>query len=385
MNLLQNANSLSQTLTAHRRHLHQNAHTGFSTENADYVKRELTALGLTPTDCGKAGVITTIGSGDPVILLRADMDALPMKEQTDLPYASVTGCMHACGHDLHTAMLLGAAKLLKEQESTLCGTVKLMFQPAEETLEGAPDMIADGVLADPKPDAAIMLHVIAGDLPIGSVFVSKEENLMPSADYFTITVDGKSCHGSTPEQGIDALTPAAHILLALQEIHARELSTADRAVLTIGTMQGGSAPNILADHVEMKGTLRCYDEVLREKIKTRMAEIADSIAKAYRASASIEFPTGTPMFRNDQTLAAPTAASAAKLLGKDRVFYLPGSGAGSEDFAYISRLIPTVMVSLAAADNRFPLHHPQVVFDESVLPIGAALLAQTAIDWLKGK
>ena len=216
---LTEAKALQGELSRHRRWLHAHPGVAFDiAETVDYVRRELESLGLSPVPCGRAGLTATIGRGETCILLRADMDALPIPEESGEEFASRSGSMHACGHDLHTAMLLGAAKLLKAREDELGGTVKLMFQPAEEIFEGARDMIAAGVLESPAPGAAVMLHVTSGaPMPAGMIIAMAPGVSAPAADYFTIRVQGRGCHGSTPHQGVDALTAAAHSLLALQE------------------------------------------------------------------------------------------------------------------------------------------------------------------------
>lgn len=389
---LTEAKALQGELSRHRRWLH--AHPGVAFDIADtldYVRRELEALGLSPVPCGRAGLTATIGRGDKCILLRADLDALPIPEESGEEFASRNGAMHACGHDFHTAMLLGTAKLLKSREDELKGTVKLMFQPAEEIFEGAKDMMEHGVLESPAPGAAIMLHVTAGaPMPAGMVITMAPGVSAPAADYFTIQVQGRGCHGSTPHQGIDALTAAAHILLALQELHARELAPGTEAVLTIGTIQGGTAPNAIADSCALQGTIRTYDEQTRTMLKTRMAQIASAIASAYRATANVEFGSGAPTLNNDAQLAKavpgwlreilPMVLSAADLPGNTR-------GGGSEDFAYVSQRIPTLMLALSAGNSQegytHPLHHPKVRLDESAMPFGTAALAQIAMRWLE--
>lgn len=389
---LTEAKALQGELSRHRRWLH--AHPGVAFDIADtldYVRRELETLGLSPVPCGRAGLTATIGRGDKCILLRADLDALPIPEESGEEFASRNGAMHACGHDFHTAMLLGTAKLLKSREDELKGTVKLMFQPAEEIFEGAKDMLEHGVLESPAPGAAIMLHVTAGaPMPAGMVITMAPGVSAPAADYFTIQVQGRGCHGSTPHQGIDALTAAAHILLALQELHARELAPGTEAVLTIGTIQGGTAPNAIADSCALRGTIRTYDEQTRTMLKTRMAQIASAIASAYRATANVEFGSGAPTLNNDAQLAKavpgwlreilPMVLSAADLPGNTR-------GGGSEDFAYVSQRIPTLMLALSAGNSQegytHPLHHPKVRLDESAMPFGTAALAQIAMRWLE--
>lgn len=389
---LTEAKALQGELSRHRRWLHAHPGVAFDiAETVDYVRRELESLGLSPVPCGRAGLTATIGRGETCILLRADMDALPIPEESGEEFASRSGSMHACGHDLHTAMLLGAAKLLKAREDELGGTVKLMFQPAEEIFEGARDMIAAGVLESPAPGAAVMLHVTAGaPMPAGMIIAMAPGVSAPAAEYFTIRVQGRGCHGSTPHQGVDALTAAAHILLALQELHARELAPGTEAVLTIGTIQGGTAPNAIADACELRGTIRTYDEQTRTMLKKRMGEISAAVASAYRAAAVVEFGSGVPTLHNDAQLAKavpgwlreilPMVMSAADLPGNTR-------GGGSEDFAYVSQRIPTLMLALSAGNSQegytHPLHHPKVRLDESAMPFGTAALAHIALRWLE--
>ena len=393
-NLFHEAQALQGELTRHRRWLHAHPGTAFDLdETLAYVRTELERLGLSPVPCGRAGLTATVGQGKACFLLRADMDALPIPEESGEDFAASNGCMHACGHDLHTAMLLGAAKLLKEHENELKGTVKLMFQPAEEIFEGAKDMLAAGILEDPAPGAALMLHVTAGaPMPTGMVITMAPGVSAPAADYFTIRVQGRGCHGSTPHQGIDALTAAAHILLALQELHARELAPGTEAVLTIGTIRGGTASNAIADSCELGGTIRTYDEQTRSLLKSRMAEISAAVASAYRAAATVEFGSGAPTLNNDAALAKAVPGWLREILPQQMVLSaadLPGNtrGGGSEDFAYISQRIPTLMLALAAGNSAegytHPLHHPKVRLDETAMPFGAAALAHTALRWLE--
>ena len=395
--ILQQAKELEQEIKKHRRWLHAHAETGFDlTETKPYVKAVLEEMGYSVNECGKAGLVTALGKpGGKVFLLRADMDALPVSEEADVDFASTNGNMHACGHDMHTAMLLGAAKLLKMHEAELPGMVKLMFQPSEETFEGSKDMIGSGVLDNPRVDGAMMIHVAAGmPIPAGTVIVSSPGVSAPAADYFTIQVQGKGCHGSAPQNGIDPLTAAAHILIALQEIHARELSASDEAILTIGTFHAGEAGNVIPDTVTMGGTIRTYDEKTRAFLKERMTAISQGIASAFRASAEVVFGTGCPTLVNDQALSDGMFAILKDLLGPRSAFSTselsggkPSRGGGSEDFAYISQEVPSVMLALAAGEPEkgypFPQHHPKVKFDESVLPIGAAVFAWCAMEYLK--
>lgn len=394
--ILQEAKALEPELLAHRRFLHTHAETGFElTETKPYVRSVLEKMGYTVSECGKAGLVASVGKpGGKVFLLRADMDALLIREEADVDFPCTNGHMHACGHDMHTTMLLGAAKILKAHESELNGLVKLMFQPAEEIFEGGKDMIQAGVLSDPKVDAAVMIHVTAGmPIPAGTVIVSSPGVSAPAADYFTIKVQGKGCHGSAPQNGVDPLTAAAHILIALQEIHARELSASDEAVLTFGTFHGGNADNVIPDTVTMGGTIRTYDEKTRQYLKERLTDISQGIAAAFRTSAEVSFGSGCPTLVNDKDLSDSLAGYLKDLLGAHGAFTTaelsggkPSRGGGSEDFAYISQEVPAVMLVLAAGEPEkgyaYPQHHPKVKFDESVLPIGSAVFVHCAMEYL---
>ena len=399
--LLQEAEQLNDYILKARRTLHQNPETGFDIDNTlAFVKNELTAIGLEPIDCGRAGVVALVGGKKQgkVFMLRADMDALPIREQSDVEFASHNGNMHACGHDMHTAMLLGAARLLKSHEDEIKGTVKLMFQPAEEIFEGSGDMIKSGLLENPKVNAALMIHVMAGmPFKAGTVIVSAPGVSAPAADYFEIRVKGKGCHGSMPNMGVDPITAAAHIIIGLQEINARELALADRAVLTVGTINGGSAANAIPDLVTMGGSVRTFDEETRSFIKQRITEISEGTAKTFRAEAEVVFGSGCPTLMNDKSLSVCAQKYVRELLGDEKALSaaeLNSSGggkssktAGSEDFAYVSQEVPSIMLALASGQPEngycYPQHHPMVKFDESVLPTGSAVYAYTAMRWLE--
>ena len=398
---LQEALSHEDKLIADRRYLHTHPGTEFDIEDTlAYVKKELIDMGYEPKECGKAGLVALAGGKKPgkVFLLRADMDALPIREEADVDFASTNGKMHACGHDMHTSMLLGAARLLKAHEDEICGTIKLMFQPAEEVFEGSNDMIEAGVLKNPDVDVALMIHVMAGmPLPTGTAIVCDGGVSAPAADYFTIRIQGKGCHGSMPNNGVDPITAAAHIITGLQEIHARELALSDEAVLTIGTIHGGGASNVIPDSVELGGTIRTYDEDVRSFLKTRMTEIAEGIATSFRATAAVSFGSGCPTLTNDADLSACTVSYIRELLGMQKAFTagqlnaMSGDKkapktAGSEDFAYVSQKVPSIMLALAAgtpdAGYCYPQHHPKVKFDEAALAQGSAIYAYTAMRWL---
>lgn len=396
------AKELRETIISNRRYLHTHPGTGFDLKDTvDFVKKELQNMGYEPRECGKAGLVAIAGGKKPgkVFMIRGDMDALPIKEEADVDFASQNGCMHACGHDMHTAMMLGAARLLKKHEAEIEGTIKLMFQPAEEIFEGSQDMIRAGLLENPKVDAALMIHVMAGmPFEAGTVVVSAPGVSAPAADYFEITVQGKGCHGSMPNTGVDPLNAAAHILIALQEIHARELAMGEKAVLTIGTMHAGTAANAIPDTAVMGGSIRTFDEENRTMIKERLVQISTEIAKAFRAEAKVTFGSGCPTLVNNEELSGCADKYVKELLGEGRAFSvaqlnaMSGGGsssksAGSEDFAYISHEVPSIMLALAAGQPekgyRYPQHHPMVKFDEEALSSGSAVYAYTAMRWLE--
>lgn len=403
--ILEKAKSLQNELTAHRRYLHTHPGIGFDLqETYQYVYEQLTHMGYSPNSYGKCGLIATCGHANKgkTILLRADMDALPIVEEADIDFKSTNGNMHACGHDMHTSMLLGAARLLKEMENELNGRVILLFQPSEETFEGAKDMIEAGVLRDTQPNAALMIHITAGmPFETGSVIVCDGGVSAPAADYFEINIQGKGCHGAMPHMGIDPITISAHIILALQEIHARELAMSDEAALTIGTMHAGKASNAIPDTATLGGTLRTYDEDTRNFVKQRMEEIITNIATAYRATAELKFTSGCPTLVNDASLSKEVTEYMKELLGPQMAFNkgdlarMAASNAGnkkaskatgSEDFAYFSHEVPSIMLALAggkASDGYIhPQHHPKVMFDENALAFGTAVYAWNALRWL---
>lgn len=385
--MLQKAINMKDELIEHRRWLHAHGETGFDLhQTADYVCRQLEDMGYLPRQVGKCGIVVDHNRSDgPTILLRADMDALPIREETNLEFKSQTENMHACGHDLHTAMLLGAAKLLVNED--LPGNVRFLFQPAEELLEGAKDMIDAGVLEG--VDAAMMIHVGLAPLPTGMAIISSPGVSAPAADYFTIRIRGKSCHGSAPQDGIDPIPAAAQILLAIQNIQTRELGLKDRAVLTIGSIHGGTAANVIADTVEMRGSLRTTDEAVRQKLRSRMEETVTSMCTVFRCKGGITFDSGCPCLLNDEKMSALTARCLKQALGEDlakTTLELNPKGSptagGSEDFAYISQQVPSIMAAVCAGNSEYPLHHPRVVFDEDALPYGAAAYASVAVEYL---
>lgn len=399
--LLREALLDKEKIVADRRHLHAHPETGFDlTGTLTYVKAQLLEMGYEVKPCGRAGLVACAGGYKKgrTFLLRADMDALPILEEADCAFASHNGKMHGCGHDMHTSMLLQTARILKIHEKEIHGTIKLMFQPAEELLEGAKDMLESGVLENPKVDAGLMLHVMTGmDVPVGTAIVSGSGVSAPAADYFTINIQGKGCHGSMPHKGIDPITVAAHILLSLQEIPARELAMSEDTVLTIGSLQAGTAANVIPHTASLHGTLRAYEENIREYVKERMYHMVSHIANAFRAKAELTFTSSCPTLKNNEDLSNCTLSYLHELMEPQMVLSAAeiasanhgniSKSSGSEDFAYISHQIPTIMIALAAGEPQkgylYPLHHPKVQFDEDALPYGAAIYAHVAMRWLE--
>lgn len=404
--ILEKVKTIQEELVGHRRFLHTHPGVGFDLqETYQYVYDQLVQIGYSPNSYGRCGLIASCGHANKgkTILLRADMDALPFQEETDLEFKSHNGNMHACGHDTHTTMLLGAARILKEMENELNGRVILLFQPSEETFEGAKDMIEAGVLRDTSPDAALMIHIASGmPFEIGSVIVCDGGVSAPAADYFEIHIQGKGCHGSMPQMGVDPITVAAHIITSLQEIQARELAMSDEAVLTIGSIHAGSASNAIPDTAVLGGTIRTYDEETRAYLKERMEEIITGVATSFRATAELKFTSGCPTLVNDAALSKDVTRYMKELLGPQMAFSQADLAAmmsqaggnkksskatGSEDFAYFSQEVPSIMLAIAGGKPQdghiYPTHHPKVTFDENVLQYGAAVYAYNAIKYLE--
>ena len=387
------AERLQPWLTELRRDLHRHPETGFELPlTLERVRRELEAMGYEPHSCGTAGLVALAGGKRPgkTILLRADMDALPICEESGVDYASENpGRMHACGHDLHTSMLLGAARLLKEREDEINGTVKLMFQPAEEIFRGARDMVEAGVLENPKVDGAMMLHVTTGQaVPAGTLLVPTGGVTTASCQQYHILVRGKGGHGSTPHLAVDPITAAAHIHLALQEINSRELDPHGYGVFTTCRFRAGEAVNIIPETAEMWGTIRTMDPEGRvsEQIKTRMTEIAQGVGMAMRCGVEITFGDFCPCVVVEEAFAARASAYLGELFGP-LVQPIGQWGGGSEDFSWVSLQVPAVTMFLSAGNTEdgyeYGLHNPKTRFDESVLWRGSAAYAHVALCWLE--
>ena len=381
---LKRAMELNDSILADRHYLHQNAEVGMELPvTTKYVLDRLTAMGIEAKELCKSGVVGLIKGKKPgkVYLLRADMDALPMGEDNCLPCKSLTANAHNCGLDMHTAMLLAAAQMLKEKEDELEGTVKLMFQPAEETFEGSKAMIEAGVLENPHVDVASAMHVML-DWNAPS-YGCRAGFMTSSCDGFKIAVHGKGCHGAMPELGIDPINVGIHIYQAFQNLVARESGSKETVCLTMGQFSAGSTPNIIPAEAVLQGTLRTYNQTLREKLVKRMHEICDAAAAMFGAQVDYEVLSNVPSCYTNPEVLSELRGYVDELeipCGSDQYMVTP-----SDDVAFISEKVPMAYLMLGAKveGNPYPHHNPKVLFDEKAMPYGAAIHAQCAFNWLK--
>lgn len=385
MSLIHESQTIQNQLVTWRRHLHQRPELSFQeTETQQYILGELRAMGLNPTAIAKTGVVVDLGpESSSGVAIRADIDALPLQEESDLPFRSQNdGVMHACGHDGHTAILLGVAKVLSEQQTSLPGKIRLMFQPAEEKIPGgARDLIAAGALLGIT--RVLGLH-LSSDLPTGQAgayYGAQTAN----ADTFTIVVEGKGGHGSQPEIAIDPIVIAAELILALQTIVSRNIKPRDAAVVTVGTVQAGSNFNIIAPRATLTGTVRTFSPDNRALIQQRITELADAISRAYGASAHVEYGIGYPSVVNTAPETDIAYSVIRRVLGSDGAVPIEPLMAG-EDFSYYQQYVPGTFLMLgcgnAAIGAQYPHHHPRFTLDEEALSLGTALLIQTALEFL---
>ncbi len=382
---LERAMELYDMLVEDRRYLHSHAEAGMELPvQTAYIKKRLQEMGIEPQEICDSGIVAVIGGKKPgkTILLRADFDALPMEEQTDLSFKSQTGCAHACGHDVHAAALLGAAKMLKECEEELNGCVKLMFQPGEEVFEGAKKMIEAGLMENPKPDAAMALHT-AFDWRPGSVGGGKGV-VTSSSDNFEIIIQGSGCHGAMPHEGIDPINVGVHIYQAFMELIGREAPPQATASLTFGQFAAGSTANIIPNQAVLKGTLRTRDKAVRSKLLERMHEITEFSGKMFRAGVTMNLLADVPSLCADPEFMQEMCDYAAEI-APDFLKTTDYTVTASEDFACVAELVPGAFFALGCRPEGevYANHHPKVVFDEGALPYGAALHAHCAYEWLK--
>lgn len=382
--MLNRAREIEQQLINWRRRFHTHPELGFQEfRTAELVAETLRSLGLkVKTNVGKTGVVGYLGEGKPVVALRADMDALPIQEANDVPYASqVPGVMHACGHDAHTAILLGVAVLLCEEE--LPGQVRFLFQPAEEVDDeegesGAGRMIEDGAMEG--VDAVLSLHVDS-NLPVGIVEIDGPR-ISASVDTFYATIMGKGCHGAYPHRGVDTIFILGLVINAIHGIVSRRIDPLQPAVISIGTVHGGQADNVIPDSVEISGTIRSVDEEVRREL-FRELERALGVARALGGDFELRIEEGIPACVNNPRIASLIRQVAVDLLGAD-CLHPPEPGMGGEDFALLANLAPGAMFGLGTKGEGGgrTAHSPTFDIDERALPIGAAILAEAARRYL---
>jgi amidohydrolase len=397
--LLADARRNLPDVIAIRRRIHRQPEVGINLPITQAViVEELTRLSLTPTLGRALSSVTALidgGKPGPTILLRADMDALPLTEDTGLDFASeIPGAMHACGHDTHVAMLLGAARLLIDRRAELPGRVLLMFQPGEEGYGGAKDMLDEGLLDVPTGgahgpvDGAFAIH-IGARYPTGAIRLRAGAQ-MASSDVLRITVEGKGGHASAPHLAVDPITVAAEILLALQVSVTRGIDPFDPAVVTIAKVTAGTTNNIIPETAELLGTIRTVSEETRAVIKERIARLVEGISSAHGATAKLDIEAGYPVTANDDGFAAFVLDVARDLVGAEAVEPLKAPIMGAEDFSYVLQKIPGAMAFLGSVPEgtdpeTVPQNHSNlVVFDEEAMPVGVALYAAVALRHLGG-
>ncbi|MCB0063546.1 MAG: amidohydrolase [Caldilineaceae bacterium] len=394
MELREEATAMMSQLVAWRRDFHEHPELGYQeVRTAGIVADHLRSLGLeVSTGIAKTGVVAMVERDDvpadvPTVMLRFDMDALPIQEETGLPFSSQnSGVMHACGHDGHTAIGMGVAQLLVKHRNRLPGRVKLVFQPAEEALGGASAMIAEGVLEDPKPAAAFGLHLWSR-LPLNHIVVQAGP-LWAAADGFKIVVKGKAGHGATPHETVDATLIGSEVVMALQSIVARNVNPTDTAVVSACTFHSGSAGNIISGEATITGTIRSFEDRVRDLLFRRIEEITRGICQAHGASYEYTPVWGCPATINSDEGAAFMQQVAEAIVDREQVIQIPPMMVG-EDMAEFLNRAPGCFVLIGAADpagpEQSPHHNPTFDFDERMLPTGVALLASTALTYLAEK
>lgn len=376
-------------LIALRRDLHAHPELAFQEyRTAGIVEARLRAAGLeVRTGLARTGIVGVLRGGRPgrTVLIRADMDALPIQEASEVPYRSqIPGCMHACGHDGHTAIAVVLAELLSERRAELAGTLVFAFQPAEEITSGALPMIEAGVMDAPPVDAVVGLH-IWNDLPVGTVALSPGP-VFGSVDEIMISIEGRGGHGAIPHRAVDPIVAAAHVVTVLQTIVSRETAPLDAAVVTIGTIQAGTAFNIIPDRVEMRGTVRAFTGEIRERTLSRVGEIVVGVASAVRCGATVTNRFGCPPVVNDVAVTAAVRDVATQIVAGDRVVDLKPT-TGSDDVAYFLQRAPGCYFAVGSHNRERGLdaahHNPRFDFDEEALVIGAKVLGEAALRLLE--
>ncbi|NLM43753.1 MAG: amidohydrolase [Clostridiales bacterium] len=376
-----------ELLSKIRREFHQYPELGFEEyETSKKIKQYLNDLGIEHKSVAKTGIKAIIrGKGTKTVALRADMDALPMQDKKECDYKSkITGKMHACGHDAHMTILLGAAKILKSIEKELNGNVVLFLEPAEETVGGSRYMIEEGVLENPHVDAVIGLHVDDG-LECGTIGI-KSGIVNAASNTFTIKIKGKGAHGAYPHMGIDPIVMSCNVINTLQTLVSRETSPTDSVALTIGSIHGGTAENIIPEEVEIKGTVRTLSSSHRQVMKKRLREVVEGVTSTLRGEAEIDIVDGYPCLTNDDSMVKLLQDTASEIMQKDKIINLEHPSLAVESFAYFSTERPSVFYSLGCRSEEkgiiHPLHNSLFDIDEDCLPLGAALQALLAYRFL---
>jgi amidohydrolase len=387
--LVEAAWEIGPQVVADRRYLHQHPELGYQEENtARFVAERLRELGIeTTTGVAKTGVVGLLRGAQPgkTVLLRADMDALPITELNDIPYKSLNpGVMHACGHDSHTAMLLGVAKLLAARQGEIKGIVKFVFQPSEEAAPGgAKPMIDEGVLENPHVDAAFGVH-IGQDLPVGTIGVCTGPTNAAS-DGFIATIKGVGGHAARPHSCVDPVVVAAACITALQSLVSREVNPLRQAVITVGSMHAGTVSNVIPETCELRATIRTFDEDTRKLLSRRIPALVQGIAAAMQGSAEVDYSFGYPTLVNDRAMADLVRAVARDLVPPDKLLDIE-PGMGAEDMAYFLQQAPGCFFRVGSRNEERGLiyghHHPRFDIDEDALPVGVAALTAIALRFL---
>lgn len=393
MNYLKRAKEIEDVIINDRRNLHKIPELQLSLpKTVAYVENELKKLNISYKKMVKGNaIVAEIGKyKGKCIAIRADMDALPIKEETSLSFSSThDGNMHACGHDGHTAMALGACRILKENEEDLDGLVKIFFQPGEEIPGGAKPMIDEGCMENPKVDRVIGLHEggLFGNFPRGTICY-KNGAMMASMDAFILKVKGHGGHGARPDNFIDPIVTISEINLALQKIISRELDPSNSALISICQIHGGTCQNIIPDEVWEEGTVRTVDEDVRDFVEKRMKEISENIARAFRCEAELDYKRYYPAVINDKEFTSYVKNIAREILGEEKVIEISKPTMGGEDFAFFEKETKGTFLSLnnlkANKDGKiYPHHNSKFDVDESVFYIGSGLMAEIAYRYLK--
>ncbi|MGL4981076.1 MAG: M20 metallopeptidase family protein [Fusobacteriaceae bacterium] len=383
------AKDIENEIVGYRRHIHSEPELAFQElKTSNFIEKILISFGIEDVkkikDTGVVAIITGENPGK-CLALRADIDALPLDEKNNLEYASkVKGIAHMCGHDVHTAILLGVAKILQENKNLIKGSIKLIFQPAEEGGRGAKYMIENKVLESPKPDGIMALHCwpdgIAGDV------YYKSGSMGASSDRFKITISGKQCHGAYPQRGVDPIVISSSVISAIQNIVSREIAPTESAVLTVGTIHGGSAANVIPESVVMEGTIRTFNDEMRSFIHKRLEEVCKGVVSSLRGQCDVEINVGQPPLENNAELIEIIKNNGLKLFGKEKVFEIMTPTMGAEDFSFYSKEIPGALFRLGCGfkeGENSPLHSVDFVVNEECIVPGIALVLENSVTFLE--